>query len=163
MATSQEGFITGQYKEITMDTLNILRLTETAIIPTRATNGSAGYDLYADIKDSITIMPNKCEKISTGICIEISEYSIVGLVYPRSGLATKFGIILSNCVGVIDSDYRGEIIVSLWNTSDIPYTIRKGDRMAQLVLTPILTPELNEVSKLSQTVRGDGGFGSTNL
>ena len=146
-----------------MDTLNVLLLTKTATMPTRATTGSAGYDLYADIKDSVTIMPNQSAKISTGICIEIPNNNMVGLVYPRSGLSTKFGIILSNCVGVIDSDYRGEIIVPLWNTSHKPYTISKGDRMAQLVLTPIITPEFTQVDQLSQTTRGDGGFGSTNL
>lgn len=144
-----------------MKQLLIKKLRETAIIPTRATEGSAGYDLYADIAEEITIHPHQRMKIPTGIAIGLEESNVVALIYARSGLATKHGITLSNCVGVIDSDYRGEIIVGLINSSNTSYTIQPGERIAQMVLTPIYTPELTAVEELSDTKRGDGGFGST--
>ncbi|WMJ21813.1 dUTP diphosphatase [Paludicola sp. MB14-C6] len=144
-----------------MKDLQIKRLRETATIPTRATAGSAGYDLYADIKEAITIAPNQTVKIPTGIAIGISSENVVALVYARSGLSTKHGITLANCVGVIDSDYRGEILVALINQSNESYTIQPNERVAQMVLFPIYLPQMNEVAELEDTVRGDGGFGST--
>lgn len=144
-----------------MQRLLIKKLTETAILPTRATVGSAGYDLYADISEVVTIYPNQTMKIKTGIAIGLESADIVALVYARSGLATKHGITLTNCVGVIDSDYRGEIIVALINLGKEAYSIQPCERIAQMVLTPIFVPELVEVEDLDETERGNGGFGST--
>ena len=123
--------------------------------------GSAGYDLYADIENAVTIKPHETVKIGTGVAIALEQSNLVALVYPRSGLSTKHGITLANCVGVIDSDYRGEIIVALINQNEKPYTIELNERIAQMIITPIFTPPLMEVDELDITVRGDGGFGST--
>lgn len=144
-----------------MNKLNIMRLTKTAILPLRATDGSAGFDLFADIPDAVTILPRHTIKIGTGICLEITDNNIVGLVYSRSGLSTKFGITLANCVGVIDSDYRGEVIIALHNSSEFAYEIQPAERVAQLVLTPIITPKIVEVTSVENTDRGSNGFGST--
>ncbi len=144
-----------------MQQLQIKKLTKSATSPTRATVGSAGYDLYADIVDAVTIQPNQTMKIGTGIAIGLESADVVALVYARSGLATKHGITLTNCVGVIDSDYRGEIIVSLINLGKDAYTIKPNERIAQMVLTPILLPVLVEVDELDETTRGIGGHGST--
>lgn len=141
--------------------IKVKRLTQTAVIPTRATEGSAGYDLYADIVEQIVVMPRQRVMINTGISIELETSQAAALIYARSGLAVKHGIVPSNCVGVIDSDYRGEIIVGLVNQSEQAYTINPKDRIAQMVLTPILTPPLVEVTELEPTERGNGGFGST--
>lgn len=141
--------------------LQIKKLRATATIPTRATTGSAGYDLYADLEQPVTIAPNQIVKIPTGIAIGISTENIVALVYARSGLSTKYGITLANCVGVIDSDYRGEILVALTNHSSESYTIQPNERIAQMVLSPIYLPKLTEVVELEETSRGEGGFGST--
>ncbi len=143
-----------------MITLKIKKLDDNAILPTIATPQSAGYDLYSATKKDIVIPPHQSRSISTGISIALPE-GTAGLIYARSGLATKHGIIPANCVGVVDSDYRGEVIVSLYNQSDIPYTIHYGDRIAQLVITPILTPDIQEVNTLPDTQRASGGFGST--
>lgn len=144
-----------------MDHLLIKKVSKSAIIPTRATKGSAGYDLYADIVEEVTIHPNQTMKIGTGISIGLEDSNIVALIYARSGLSTKHGITLTNCVGVVDSDYRGEIIVSLINLGKNSYTIEPGARIAQMVLTPIFTPKLKLVKELDETSRGDGGYGST--
>ena len=129
--------------------------------PQRATTGSAGMDLAACMDEKITIAPRKLVKIPTGIAIALPGPEYVALVYARSGLGIKHGIALSNGVGVIDSDYRGEIQVGLTNLSDKPYTIHPGDRIAQLVVTPVVLPQLEWVEELDDTERGTGGFGST--
>lgn len=129
--------------------------------PQRATAGSAGMDLAACMDEEITIAPRKLVKIPTGIAIALPGPEYVALVYARSGLGIKHGIALSNGVGVIDSDYRGEIQVGLTNLSDKPYTIHPGDRIAQLVVTPVVLPQLEWVEELDDTERGTGGFGST--
>lgn len=129
--------------------------------PQRATTGSAGMDLAACMDEEITIAPRQLVKIPTGIAIALPGPEYVALVYARSGLGIKHGIALSNGVGVIDSDYRGEIQVGLTNLSDKPYTIHPGDRIAQLVVTPVVLPELEWVEELDDTDRGTGGFGST--
>lgn len=144
-----------------MKTLKVKRLTETAKLPFRATEGSAGYDLCAD--EEVTIHPREAVRVKTGLAVSIGDPAVVGLVYARSGLAFRFGIAPINCVGVIDSDYRGELQVPLTNHGTAPYTIHPGDRIAQLVLAPVYTPEIEEVSELDETVRGEGGFGSTAL
>ena len=144
-----------------MNKMNVKRLRPTAQLPSRATGGSAGYDLHADLDAPLSIRPGEIKKIPTGIAIAIGDNNAVGLVYARSGLASKFGIAPINCVGVIDSDYRGELLVPLTNHGMEEYVIRPGDRIAQLLLAPIYTPELEETDSLDETDRGDGGFGST--
>jgi dUTP pyrophosphatase len=136
------------------------KLNPAAAIPTYGTSQAAGADLYAAMDTPVTIQPKETQFIHTGIAIEIPE-GLVGLVYARSGLACKKGIAPANKVGVIDSDYRGEIMVALHNHSDVPVVIEANERIAQLVLTPFITAEFAEVDELDDTDRGDGGFGST--
>lgn len=141
--------------------LKIKKLKENAIIPKAATGGSAGMDLYACIDSDITIKPKERVLISTGIAIALESADYVAYIYARSGLAVKHGITLSNCVGVIDSDYRGEVKVGLINLSEQEYTVTSGDRIAQLVIAPVIMPEVVESDTLDETERADGGFGST--
>ena len=129
--------------------------------PQRATAGSAGMDLSACIEEDIIIAPRQLVRIPTGIAIALPGPEYVALVYARSGLGIKHGVSLSNGVGVIDSDYRGEIQVGLTNLSDVPYTVQPGDRIAQLVVTPVVLPEVELAVELDDTSRGAGGFGST--
>lgn len=138
--------------------MKVKRLYEEALLPTKATEGSAAFDLYAYTEAPLE--PCETFKYKTGIALEIPEGS-VGLIFPRSGLSTKFGIRLSNCVGVIDSDYRGEIIVALHNDGDESYMINRGDRIAQLMIVDIPKIGIEEVTELSDTKRGIGGFGSS--
>lgn len=134
-----------------------------AIIPTSGSERAAGYDLYVPKGVGVTgVNPKQTYKIDTGICMEIPD-GYVGLVFARSGLATKKGLRLANSVGVIDSDYRGSIGVVLYNDSSEIRAISGGDRVAQLVITPCLTVDFKEVDKLGTTERGDGGFGSTGM
>lgn len=143
-----------------MDTLSVKRLTDTARLPMRQTPGSAGYDLYADVEE-LTIQPGEICRIPTGIAIAIGDIHAAAFIYARSGIASKFGISPANCVGVIDSDYRGEIQVPLMNHGKEPFVIRRGDRIAQLLFAPVFLPELLECESLDETARGAGGFGST--
>ena len=129
--------------------------------PARATEGSAGLDLAACMDEPVTIAPRALVRIPTGIAIALPSPDYVALVFARSGLGIKHGVSLSNGVGVIDSDYRGEIAVGLTNLSDTPYTIQPGDRIAQLVVVPVALPELVWTQDLEVTGRGAGGFGST--
>ena len=140
--------------------LKIKKLRPEAVLPKRATPESAGLDLCACLEQDLTIEPFQLVRVPTGLAIAL-EPGTVGLVYARSGLASKFGVTLSNCVGVIDSDYRGELQVAMTNHSKSPYTIRPGDRIAQLVVSPVFLPEVEEVPELDETERGAGGFGST--
>lgn len=140
--------------------MKVKRLTETAKLPTRGSMGAAGLDLYADC--TVAVYPNSTAKINTGIAIELKPYR-VGLVYPRSGLATYFGLRLANSVGVIDSDYRGEIIVAIHNDSKKVQYIEPGDRIAQLIVMEYDHEDAQEVEELNPTERGDGGFGSTGV
>ncbi len=142
-------------------TLQVKKLDPRAVIPSRATPGSAGMDLHALLDRPLTVLPGERVGVPTGIAIGLPSPETVGLVYARSGLATKFGLTLSNCVGVIDSDYRGELRVGMINLSDKPYTIEPGERIAQLVIAPVLLPVVEETDELDQTQRGEGGFGST--
>jgi dUTP pyrophosphatase len=141
--------------------LKIKKLKPNAKIPKRATNGSAGMDLYACIDTPITLEPNQLMIVPTGIAIELPDNGCAAFLYARSGLGVKHGICLSNGVGVIDSDYRGEICAGLCNVSDKPYTIEPNERVCQMVIAPVLLPEVIEVSDLGDTSRGAGGFGST--
>ncbi len=141
--------------------LQVKRLDPAARLPQRATAGSAGYDLCAN--EGVVIQPHQVARVKTGIAVAIGDPGLAGFVYARSGLASRHGIAPINCVGVIDSDYRGELQVPLTNHSDTPFEIQPGDRIAQLVLAPVCTPELREVPELDSTARGTGGFGSTGL
>lgn len=141
--------------------LHINSKGQKAPMPKRATDGAAGFDLCAFCEMPITLMPQQLVKIPTGLSIEIPNSSLVALIFGRSGLGIKNGVTLSNCVGVIDSDYRGEIIIGLCNNSDKEYTINPFDRIAQLVLMPVINFDFVEADDLNETERGKGGFGST--
>ncbi len=141
--------------------LKIRKLREGATIPRRATEGAAGMDLYACIDENITLAPQQLVIVPTGIAIELPDNGCAAFLYARSGLGVKHGICLANGVGVIDSDYRGEVCAGLCNVSDKPYVIAPGERIAQMVIAPVFTPDVVEVSELSDTQRGAGGFGST--
>lgn len=139
--------------------MNIKKISSKAIIPTYGSENAAGMDMYSI--DTVTIEPSQTVMVHTGICMEIPD-GYYGALFPRSGLATKRGLRLANCVGVIDSDYRGEIIAALYNDSVVPQEIREGDRIAQLIISPYVRPAtLNEVDDLTDTDRGVGGFGHT--
>lgn len=141
--------------------VKVKKLRKNAVIPKRATSGSAGADLYACIDEPVEIAPGSLVMIPTGIAIELEDNSCAAFIFARSGLGVKHGITLSNGVGVVDSDYRGEVCVGLCNVSGESYTIQAGERIAQLVVMPINTAEFTEVGELSGTERGAGGFGST--
>ena len=140
--------------------VNAKKLNPKAVLPTYGSVCAAGADLYACIEGELTIQPHQTVLVHTGIAMEIPE-GLVGLVYARSGLASKRNLAPANKVGVIDSDYRGEIMVALHNHGETAQTIGEGERIAQLVLAPYITAEYQEVTELSDTVRGAGGFGST--
>ena len=130
-------------------------------IPTYASEGSAGLDLRACINDPVVINPGKTELIPTGISIFIKDQGYAGLILPRSGLGHKHGIVLGNLVGLIDSDYQGELFISTWNRGTSSFTINSLDRIAQLVIVPVSQATFNLVSDYAKSDRGDGGFGST--
>ena len=136
------------------------KLDEGAQMPNYGTEYAAGADLYACMEKPLTIKAGATEFVHTGIAMEIPE-GLVGLVYARSGLACKKGLAPANKVGVIDSDYRGEIMVALYNHSPADITIEAGERVAQIVIAPYICAEYEEVAELDETVRGAGGFGST--
>ena len=135
------------------------KLSPNAVCPSYGTEFSAGADLYA-LAEDIVIKPGETALIHTGIAVEIPE-GYVGLIYARSGLATKKGLAPANKVGVIDADYRGELMVALYNQSKEERTVSTGERIAQLVIAPFLKAEFEEANELTDTVRGEGGFGST--
>lgn len=140
--------------------VKIKKISPNAVLPTYGTENAAGADLSACLFAPITIDPGQTFVVKTGLTMEIPE-GYVGLIYARSGLATKRGLAPANKVGVIDSDYRGEIMVALYNQSELPQKIEPGERIAQLVIVPYLRGVFNEVDELSDTTRGAGGFGST--
>ena len=144
-----------------MEILKIKKLRENAKVPNRATSGSAGLDLCASIDEPITLEGGATAVIPTGIAIALPSANYGAFVFPRSGIAVKHGIGLLNSVGVIDSDYRGEIRVVLLNHGKEPQTVEHGERVAQMLITPVLTPAYEEVPELDDTARGVGGFGST--
>lgn len=141
--------------------LKIKKVRENAKIPTRATEGSAGFDLYACIDEPISLKKGDTAIIPTGIAIGLDNPHFAAFIHSRSGLAIKRGIGLLNSVGVIDSDYRGEICVGIIKQTEEPYTIQPFERIAQMVIKPVELPELIEVETLDDTDRGAGGFGST--
>ena len=130
-------------------------------LPSYSTDGSAGLDLRACIKSKIIIQPNSSDLIPTGLAVHLRDNSLAGLILPRSGLGHKHGIVLGNLVGLIDSDYQGELMISCWNRSEDSFTIEKGDRIAQLVVVPIVQAQFIEVDEFAETKRGTGGFGSS--
>ena len=140
--------------------VNIKKLNEKAVVPTYGSEFSAGADLYACEGGEITIAPGETRLVHTGISMAIPQ-GFVGLIYARSGLACKRGLAPANKVGVIDSDYRGEIMVALHNHSSEAQTICDGERIAQMVFTSYMSASFSEVEELDSTVRGEGGFGST--
>lgn len=140
--------------------IKFVKLSENAHVPTRGSKYAAGYDLAAAINSNVTIFPHQTIKIPTGLAIELPENTF-GAIYARSGIASKEGLRPANCTGVIDRDYRGEIIVALHNDSDTARIVEPGERIAQLVVQPYVSVEFEEVASLSSTDRGFGGFGST--
>lgn len=130
-------------------------------MPERATAGSAGIDLRAMIGEPLTLTPGQCELLPSGLAIHIADATLAGLILPRSGLGHKHGIVLGNGTGLIDSDYQGELKVSVWNRADTPYTIEPGERIAQFVLIPVVAATLAVVDEFEDSDRGVGGFGST--
>ena len=140
--------------------LRIKKLNENARIPTYGTEFSAGADLYALLENPVTIAPNETVMIKTGLSMEIPE-GYAGFIYPRSGMAVKRGLAPANKVGVIDSDYRGEIMVALLNHSTEEKTVEDGERIAQIVIAPYVRAQFELADELASTIRGEGGFGST--
>jgi len=143
-----------------MDTIRVKKLHPNAVLPTYGSAEAAGADLYACLDDLITVQPGQTVFVPTGLSMALPA-GYAGLIYARSGLACKRGLAPANKVGVIDSDYRGEFIVALHNHGTEPQTIGHGERIAQLVITPVVTPGFAEAAELSDTQRGSGGFGST--
>ncbi len=131
--------------------------------PFYATGGAAAMDLHACIEEAVTIPAGGRAVIPTGIAIALPSADYVALIFARSGLGVKHGIAPANCVGVIDSDYRGELLVGLQNSSDVAYTIQPADRIAQLMITPVIQAQIQMVEELDDTTRGAGGFGSTGM
>lgn len=143
-----------------MDAIHVKLLRDGAHLPTYGSLEAAGADLYACLEESVTIAPGETVFIPTGIALEVPK-GCAGLVYARSSLGTKRGLAPANKVGVIDSDYRGEIRVVLFNHGSVPQTIENGERIAQFIITPVLTPSYTWAEELTQTERSSGGFGST--
>ena len=141
-------------------TVKILKLHQNARIPTYGSADAAGADLYACIDEAVTIQPSQTVLIPTGLSMEI-EQGFAGFIYARSGLATKRGLAPANKVGVIDSDYRGQVMVSLHNHTEQPQTVEPGERVAQMVFAPVYQAQFCETDALQDTERGTGGFGST--
>lgn len=143
-----------------MNLISVKKLKENAVLPVYATESAAGADLYACLDNPVTVYPGQTVFIPTGLALEIPD-GYAGLIYARSGLSCKKGLAPANKVGVIDSDYRGEIIVALHNHSAASVTLESSERIAQLVITPVLHAAFTQVDELNDTVRGEGGFGST--
>ena len=143
-----------------MSSIRVKKLSPKAILPTYGSVEAAGADLYACLEESVTIQPGETVFIPTGIALEVPK-GCAGLVYARSSMGAKRGLAPANMVGVIDSDYRGEIRVVLLNHGKVPQTVEHGERVAQFLITPVLTPQYEEVAELTDTDRGAGGFGST--
>ena len=130
-------------------------------LPTYATPGSAGLDLRACVNEPVTLLPNAWQLLPTGIAIWLKDPGYAALILPRSGLGHKHGIVLGNLVGLIDSDYQGQLMVSAWNRSDTAFTIEPMERIAQLMIVPVLQAKFNVVTEFPASQRGEGGYGST--
>jgi dUTP pyrophosphatase len=140
-----------------------LRKDRSIDLPAYATEGSAGLDLAADIEAPLKIEPGTTDLIPTGLAIHLGDPHTAALILPRSGLGHKHGLVLGNLVGLIDSDYQGELMVSCWNRSQTAFIVEPGMRIAQLVIVPVIQAEFEEVDAFEQSDRGSGGFGSTGL
>ena len=130
-------------------------------LPRRATSGSAGLDLRACIDAPLVLEPGETELVPTGLAIHLEDPGLAAVLLPRSGLGHKHGIVLGNLVGLIDSDYQGQVMVSMWNRGDRAFTINPGDRIAQMVVVPVVQVELEVVESFEASARGAGGFGSS--
>lgn len=130
-------------------------------LPAYATEGSAGMDLRALLDEPLTLAPGECQLVRTGIAIYIEDPSLAGMILPRSGLGHKHGIVLGNLVGLIDSDYQGELMISVWNRGQSTFTLEPFERLAQYVLVPVVQAQLTLVESFADSSRGSGGFGST--
>lgn len=159
---NQSNITYNYYNNITPIQINYKKLNEYAHEPTRGSEYAAGYDLYAAIPETYKILPYTTINIPTGLSFELPNNTFAA-IFARSGLAIKDGLRPANCVGVCDSDYRGEYIVALYNDSKDNKFINPGDRIAQMILLPYIPMEFNEVEELNDTMRGDGGFGSTGV
>lgn len=137
------------------------RLGDRIPMPDYATQGSAGLDLRACLKEALTLEPGQTELLPTGMAVHIADPGLAGMILPRSGLGHKHGIVLGNLVGLIDSDYQGELMVSCWNRGHTTFTIEPGDRIAQFVVVPVVQADFRVVETFSASERGGGGFGST--
>ena len=135
------------------------RLGDQFPLPAYATDGSAGLDLRAMVEAPLTLNPGDTELLPTGLAIHIGDAGYAGMILPRSGLGHKHGIVLGNLVGLIDSDYQGELMVSCWNRGNSAFTIEPGERIAQLVIVPVMQVALTQVDEFDDSVRGEGGFG----
>ena len=142
--------------------IKIKKFNDNATMPTKGSEYAAGYDLYAANTEMITIYPHETVKVGTGLAMEL-PHGYFGAIFARSGLATKSGLRPANCVGICDEDYRGEYIVAIHNDTELPRVIDIKERIAQLVLLPYQCANFEEVDKLRDTERGDGGFGSTGI
>ncbi|WP_394427086.1 dUTP diphosphatase [Vreelandella stevensii] len=130
-------------------------------LPSYATAGSAGMDLRALLDEPLTLAPGECQLVRTGLAIYIEDPNLAGMILPRSGLGHKHGIVLGNLVGLIDSDYQGELMVSVWNRGQASFTVTPFERLAQYVLVPVVQADLTLVDSFTDSTRGSGGFGST--
>ena len=137
------------------------RVGEKFPLPAYATDGSAGMDLRAILDAPLEIQPGETHLLPTGIAIHIADPSLAAVLLPRSGLGHKHGIVLGNLVGLIDSDYQGQLMVSCWNRADTTFVIKPGERIAQMVIVPVVRPEFQIVEEFAESERGTGGFGST--
>ena len=143
-----------------MSVMRVKKLRENAFVPTYGSVEAAGADLYACLEEAVVIQPGKTVFVPTGLAMEVPK-GCAGLIYARSSMGTKRGLAPANKVGVIDSDYRGEVMVALHNHGSEPQTINHGERIAQLLITPVLSPAFEVAEELDDTLRGAGGFGST--
>ncbi len=130
-------------------------------LPAYATPGSAGLDLRACLNEPLTLQPNAWQLVPTGIAIYLQDPNFAAIILPRSGLGHKHGIVLGNLVGLIDSDYQGQLMVSAWNRSNVAFTIEPMERIAQLVIVPVVQAQFNVVTEFVESIRGEGGYGST--
>jgi dUTP pyrophosphatase len=130
-------------------------------LPSYATSGSAGLDLRACLQEPLTLAANAWQLVPTGIAMFLNDPAYAALILPRSGLGHKHGIVLGNLVGLIDSDYQGQLMVSVWNRSDVPFTVQPMERIAQLVIVPVMQAQFNVVTEFAPSARGEGGYGST--
>ncbi len=139
------------------------RIGNSIPLPEYSTQGSAGLDLRACIDETLVLSPGDCELIGTGIALDIRASDMAAVLLPRSGLGHKHGIVLGNLVGLIDSDYQGQVFVSCWNRSSSEFSIEPGDRIVQMIFVPIIQPRLIEVKEFEPSMRGSGGFGHTGV